>query len=92
MIGKPEVTVKGDAMQTDLRLSLRALRAFVTVVEHGSISAAARDLNVAASAVAASLDLVEAEFGADLLIRTRARGITPTAEGRDIALRFRRLL
>lgn len=79
-------------MAQDLRLSLRALRSFVSVVEHGSISAAARELNLAASALAAALDQVEAEFGADLLIRTRARGITPTPEGREIAARFRVLL
>ena len=79
-------------MTPDLRLSLRALRAFVSVVDHGSISGAARELNVAASALAAALDQVDAEFGADLLIRTRARGITPTPEGREIAARFRVLL
>ena len=79
-------------MQTDLRLSLRALRAFVAAVDHGSITGAARVLNLAASAVAAALDQVEAEFGADLLIRTRARGIAATAEGREIAERFRHLL
>ncbi|SLN21710.1 HTH-type transcriptional regulator BenM [Roseovarius litorisediminis] len=79
-------------MHIDLRLSLRALRAFVATVEHGSITAAARDLNVAASAIAAMLDQVEAEFGADLLIRTRARGVVPTPEGRDMAARFRTLL
>lgn len=79
-------------MQIDLRLSLRALRAFVATVEHGSITAAARALNIAASAVAAALDQVEAEFGADLLIRSRARGIVPTQEGRDMAARFRTLL
>lgn len=79
-------------MQTDLRLSLRALRAFVAAVDHGSITGAARALNLAASAVAAALDQVEAEFGADLLIRTRARGIAATTEGREIADRFRHLL
>ncbi|MEO3416712.1 LysR family transcriptional regulator [Roseovarius sp. CAU 1744] len=79
-------------MQPDLRLSLRALRAFVATVDHGSITGAARSLNLAASAVAAALDQVEAEFGADLLIRTRARGIAATAEGREIAARFRHLL
>ncbi|WP_299852057.1 LysR family transcriptional regulator [uncultured Roseovarius sp.] len=79
-------------LRKNLRLSLRALRAFVSVVDHGSIIGAARDLNVAASAVAAALDQVEAEFGADLLIRARARGISVTVEGREIAARFRGLL
>ncbi|MFD1159832.1 LysR family transcriptional regulator [Roseovarius aestuarii] len=79
-------------MVQDLRLSLRAIRAYVAVVDHGTITGAAKEMNVAASAVAAGVDQVEAEFGADLLIRTRARGIAATAEGRDIAARFRALL
>lgn len=79
-------------MQNDLRLSLRALRAFATVVEHGSISAAANSLHTAPSAVAALVAQVETEMGADLLVRTRARGVAATAEGRALAARFRRLL
>ena len=79
-------------MPHPLRLSLKTLRAFTLVVEHGSITGAAAELNVAASAVAAALDQVEAEFGATLLIRTRARGIAATAEGREMADRFRGLL
>ena len=79
-------------MPTDLRLSLKALRAFASVVEHGSISAAAQALNTAPSAIAALVGQVEAEFGARLLIRTRARGIAATAEGRAMADRFRALL
>ena len=79
-------------MSTDIRLSLRTLRAFAMTVEHGSINRAARALNVAPSAVASSVDQVEAEFGTSLLIRTRSKGIKPTAEGRDMAMRFRQLL
>lgn len=79
-------------MPSDLRLSLKALRAFAAVVEHGSIAGAAQALNTAASAVAASVDQVEAEFGAALLIRTRSRGIAPTADGVAMAARFRALL
>ncbi len=79
-------------MLPEIRVSLRALRAFATVVETGSITAAARALNIAPSAIAAALDQVEAEFGASLLIRTRARGIAPTPEGREMAARFRNLL
>ncbi|HKK86776.1 MAG TPA: LysR family transcriptional regulator [Roseovarius sp.] len=75
-----------------LRLSLRALRAFTATVEQGSISGAAQALNVAPSAISALLDQVEAEFGATLLVRSRARGVVATAEGRRMAGRFRLLL
>ena len=79
-------------MISNIRLSLRSLRAFAAVVEHGSITAAAKVLSIAPSAVAAAVDQVEAEFGSILLIRTRARGISPTPAGLDMAARFRTLL
>lgn len=79
-------------MPPDLRLSLRALRAFVTVVDCGSITGAAAQLHIAPSAVAAALTQVEEEMGADLLIRSRAKGITPTPEARALAARLRVLL
>lgn len=74
------------------RLSLKTLRAFVLAVEEGTIAGAAQRLNIAASAVAAALDQVEAEFGATLLIRTRASGIAPTPQAQDMADRFRAVL
>lgn len=76
----------------DLRLSLRLLRAFMAAVEHGSITGAAKALNVAPSAVAAAIDRVEAEFGATLVIRARARGVTATPAGRALAGRIRPLI
>jgi len=79
-------------MPDPIRLSLKTLRAFAVTVEQGSITAAAAQLNTAASAIAAALDQVEAEFGASLLVRTRARGIAATAEGHEMAARFRTLL
>ena len=79
-------------MPADLRLSLKSLRAFVAAVDHGSIAGAAQALNVAPSAVAASVDQVEAEMGAALLVRARSRGVSPTPEGRKLAARFRALL
>lgn len=79
-------------MSDSPRLSLRAMAAFAATVEQGSIAGAARVLNIAASAVAASVDQVEAEVGAALLVRTRAKGIAPTGEGRMLAARFRALL
>lgn len=76
----------------DLRLSLRLLRAYMVAVECGSITGAAETLNVAPSAVAAALDRVEAEFGASLVVRARARGITATPAGRALAARIKPLI
>lgn len=73
-------------------LSIRAIRAFVTVVEQGSIAGAARELRVASSALAALIDQVEAEIGTKLLVRTRARGVAPTQQALTLAAQFRSLL
>ncbi len=76
----------------DLRLSLRLLRAYMVAVDRGSITGAAEVLNVAPSAVASAIDRVEAEFGATLLVRARARGITATPAGRALAARIKPLI
>lgn len=76
----------------DLRLSLRLLRAYAVTVDCGSITGAAEVLNVAPSAVASAVDRVEAEFGATLLVRARARGITATPAGRALAAQIKPLI
>ncbi len=73
-------------------LSLRAMRYVHTAMIRGSIAAAAEDLNVAASAVAAALDQAEAAFGLPLVTRARAKGISPTSAGRVIQRRIEDLL
>lgn len=75
-----------------MSVSLRAMRYFCTALRLGSISAAAGELNVAASAVAAAIDQIEAQFQLALTIRQRARGIEATADGRVMATRFQALL
>jgi DNA-binding transcriptional LysR family regulator len=45
------------------------LRTFVTVVDRGSMAAAARVLNISASAVAQQLHALEREMGTPLLLR-----------------------
>ena len=73
-------------------ISLKAMRYFCSALEHGSISAAAREQRVAASAVAAAIDQIEAHFQLTLTIRARARGIEATTDGTVMAHRFRALL
>lgn len=65
---------------------------FTTALHHGSIANAAADLNIAASAVSNAIDQVGAEFDLSLVSRQRARGIQPTASGRDVAHKCQRLL
>ena len=64
--------------------SLMALRAFEAAARHGSLSAAARDLNVTHAAIGQHLRTLETHFGVSLLERD-GRGMTPTAEGQKLA-------
>lgn len=68
------------------------MRYFTTAVAHGSISGAAEELNVAASAVSAAIDRIEAHFQLTLINRFRSRGITATTAGRVLEQKFIHLL
>jgi DNA-binding transcriptional LysR family regulator len=59
---------------------LESLRAFVKVVQHGGLSAAARDLRLSRSAVSKYLIDLESELGVQLLVRT-TRNASPTENG-----------
>jgi DNA-binding transcriptional LysR family regulator len=59
---------------------LESLRAFVKVVQHGGLSAAARDLRLSRSAVSKYLIDLETELGVQLLVRT-TRSASPTENG-----------
>lgn len=73
-------------------VSLRTMRYFNTVLAHGSIANAAEELNIAASAVSAAIDQIEAQFQLKLVNRIRSRGVTPTANGKVMERKFARLL
>lgn len=75
-----------------MAISLKAMEYFTTALRHGSISKAAAELNIAASAIGAAIDQVEAALDLTLIIRQRSRGIEANASGRQIAQKFERLL
>ena len=64
--------------------SLSALRAFAAVAEHGSLSQAARALNVTHPAIAQQIRALEDEVGLRLVTR-QGRGMALTAEGARLA-------
>jgi DNA-binding transcriptional LysR family regulator len=68
---------------------LAAMLAFVRVVEAGSFSAAARQLNIGQPAVSRSIAQLERRMGVRLLSRT-THGLTPTEAGRNFCERARR--
>ncbi|MFK7877997.1 MAG: LysR family transcriptional regulator [Paracoccaceae bacterium] len=75
-----------------MTLSLRAMRYVQAALHHGSITRAAAATHVTPSAIAAALDQAETVFGIALVTRARAKGVFPTAAGRDIGRRIDDLL
>ncbi|MCQ4160404.1 LysR family transcriptional regulator [Roseomonas sp. GC11] len=72
-------------------MDTRFLDSFVTVVEEGSIAAAARRLHLTPAALAQRIQALEAEMGAKLLLRS-GRAVAPSAAGLAILERARALL
>jgi DNA-binding transcriptional LysR family regulator len=71
-------------------VDIRELRAFVTVVDEGGISAAARRLHVSQSALSQTVRSLERQLGAQLLIRDHT-GARPSEAG-DLLVREARPL
>jgi DNA-binding transcriptional LysR family regulator len=69
----------------------REMAVFAVVAELGSFSAAARKLDLSPSAVARTLDRIEARLGVRLLLRS-TRALRLTAEGQSYLLAARRIL
>ncbi len=70
---------------------LAAMRAFIEIVDHGSMTAAAEALDRSQPAMVRSLAALEAHLGARLLQRTTRR-MSLTPDGRDYLERCRRIL
>lgn len=75
-----------------MAISITFMRYYCAVIEQGGISRAAAELNVAASAVASAIDLVEDHFSLTLLNRFRSRGVQPTKSGKEIYEQFTNLI
>jgi DNA-binding transcriptional LysR family regulator len=74
-----------------MQWNLEQLRQFVATVEHGSISAAARRLGKAQSAVSTAIGLLEADLGVALFDRAKHRATLSDA-GRVLLLEAREVL
>jgi DNA-binding transcriptional LysR family regulator len=75
-----------------MAISLKAMEYFTTALRMGNIAKAAAKLNIAASAVSAAIDQIEATFNLTLITRQRSRGIKPNASGLAVARKFERLI
>jgi DNA-binding transcriptional LysR family regulator len=72
-------------------MELRAMRAFVTVIEEGGLSAAARRLHLSQSSLSQTIQTLERSFGVELLVRT-STGVHPTTAGTTLLGEARALL
>ncbi|RJK96680.1 LysR family transcriptional regulator [Paracoccus aestuarii] len=72
-------------------MDLRQLRNFIRIVELGSITAAADDLNIAQPALSRQVKALEDDLELPLL-RRHGRGVVPTEEGLRLARRARSII
>src|SRR5260221_6800086 len=70
---------------------MAAMEAFVSVVEAGSFSGAAKQLRIGQPAVSKTIAQLEERLGARLLLRS-THGLTPTEAGRDFYERAERAI
>ncbi|NLZ97260.1 MAG: LysR family transcriptional regulator [Micrococcus sp.] len=72
--------------------TLRQLKLFIAAAQEGSFAAAAEAMHVTPNAVSSAVTELETTFNAQLVIRRRAKGLTTTAAGQDLATRATTLL
>ena len=75
-----------------MNLTLTQLRYLVAVARHGSVTAAARMLNVSQPSISVAIDNVEETLGQKLFVRQRGSGIALTSFGRGAVAKARRVL
>lgn len=72
--------------------TLKQLRYFVAAAEAGTITGAARALNISQPSVSAAIAELETSFDLQLFVRHHAQGLSPTPAGRRLALEARALI
>jgi DNA-binding transcriptional LysR family regulator len=75
-----------------MRFSLRALRYMVETADAGSVTEAAKRLNVSQPSMSAALSQIEAELGIQVFVRHLAKGVTLSPAGQRLVNDARLLL
>jgi len=75
-----------------MALTLVQLRYLVAVARHGSVTAAARALNVSQPSISVAIGNVEETLGQKLFVRQRGSGIALTSFGRSAVAKARQVL
>ncbi|MGM9473407.1 LysR family transcriptional regulator [Pseudarthrobacter sp. YS3] len=73
-------------------ITLRQLQYYVSVIDHGSVTAAAISCHISQAAASMAVGQLEKAVGADLLIRTRSKKVVPTPAGITFAAHARAIL
>lgn len=73
-------------------LTLRQLQYYVSVIDHGSVTAAATACHISQAAASMAVGQLEKAVGVDLLIRTRSKKVVPTQAGLEFAAHARAIL
>ena len=73
-------------------ITLRQLQYYVSVIDHGSVTAAAAACHISQAAASMAVGQLEKAVGADLLIRTRSKKVVPTTAGVEFAEHARAIL
>lgn len=79
------------AIHDSTMIENKHIRSFLRVMDLGSFSKAAKSLNIAQPALSQHVQKLETALGSKLLDRT-ARGVSPTAAGREFSGRAREIL
>ncbi|MFD2856311.1 LysR family transcriptional regulator [Seohaeicola zhoushanensis] len=75
-----------------MNISLRQLEYLLAAARAGSVSGAARSMNVSSSSIFMAIDKFEEEFAIQVFVRQRASGLMLTTEGKRAIERTIRLL
>lgn len=73
-------------------ITLRQLQYYVSVIDHGSVTAAAIACHISQAAASMAVSQLEKSVEAELLIRTRSKKVVPTAAGITFAAHARAIL
>ena len=75
-----------------MSLTLTQLRYLVAVARNGSVTGAARTLNISQPSISVAIDAIEKDFGQKLFVRQRGSGVSLTSFGRVIVAKAKLVL
>lgn len=72
--------------------TLTQLRYLVAVARHGSVTGAAKALNISQPSISVAIDAIEKDFGQKIFVRQRGSGVSLTSFGRVVVTKAKQVL